>query len=139
MTLVVDASVACKWFISETLSDHAEMLLVNPSARIAPNLIVAEVCNVARAKLQRGEITPEQATIMVDELPGLLDELVPCAQIAGRALSIACTLDYPSYDCFYLALAGARDARLVTADRKLRTKLATTRWARLLVGLGEPV
>jgi len=139
LTLVVDASVACKWFISETLSDHAEMLLVNPSARIAPDLIVAEVCNVARTKLRRGEITPEQATIMVDELPGLLDELVPCAQIAVRALSIACALDHPSYDCFYVALAEARDARLVTADRRLRSKLASTRWAALVIGLGEAI
>jgi predicted nucleic acid-binding protein len=137
LTLVIDASVACKWFIAEPLSDHAEALLVDPTSRIAPDLIIPEVCNVARTKLRRGEITPEQATVMVAELPELLEELVPCAQIAARALSIACTLDHPSYDCFYMALAEAREARLVTADRKLSSKLAQTRWAGLLIGLGE--
>jgi predicted nucleic acid-binding protein len=139
LTLVIDASVACKWFIAETLSDHAEALLLNPSARIAPDLIVPEVCNLARTKLRHGEITPEQATVMVDELPELLDELVPCAQLAARALAIARAVDHAAYDCFYVALAEARDARLVTADRGLRSKLAATRWAGLLVGLGEAV
>jgi predicted nucleic acid-binding protein len=137
LTLVIDASVACKWFIAEQQSEHAEALLVNASARIAPDLIVPEVCNVAQTKLRRGEITPGQATLMVAELPALLDELVSCAQVAARALSIACTLDHHSYDCFYIALAEARDARLVTADRKLRSKLAKTRWSRLLIDLGE--
>jgi predicted nucleic acid-binding protein len=139
LTLVIDASVACKWFIAETLSDHAEALLLNPSARIAPDLIVPELCNVALTKLRRGEITAEQATVMVDELPALLDELVPCMAMAARALAIARTVEHPAYDCFYIALAEARDARLVTADRRLHSKLAKTRWAGLVVELGEPV
>ena len=62
LTPVIDAGVACKRFISETLSDHAGLLLVDPSARIAPDLIVPEVCNIARTKLRRGEIVAEQAT-----------------------------------------------------------------------------
>lgn len=137
MTLVIDASVACKWFVAEPLSDRAEALLNDGEALIAPDLIVPEVCNVAWLKLRRGEITSDQASAMVDSLPEMIDELMPSAQLAARALAIASTLGHPAYDCFYLALAELRDARLVTADRRLRSRLMTTQWLRLLVGLDD--
>jgi len=59
--------------------------------------------------------------------------------LAARALAIAAAIEHPAYDCFYLALAELRDTRLVTADRRLRSRLVATPWARLLVGLGDVV
>ncbi len=136
MTLVIDASVACKWFISEPQSDHAEELLAGDEPLIAPDLITPEVCHVAWLKLRRSEITFDQASAMVDGLPELLDEMVSLGQLAARALVIANALTHPVYDCFYLALAEVRNTRLVTADRRLIGRLAGTHWARLVVGLG---
>jgi len=137
VTLVIDASVACKWFIVEPQFDSAEELLAGGDVLIAPDLIVPEVCNVAWLKLRRGEITADQASAMVDGLPELLDELVSSAQLAARALAIAAAIEHPTYDCFYLALAELRDTGLVTADRRLRSRLAATPWERLVVGLGD--
>jgi predicted nucleic acid-binding protein len=65
---------------------------------------------------------------MPRELPQLLTELCPLATLAGRALAIAAELRHPAYDCFYLALAEAKDARLVTADRRFADRLAGTPW-----------
>ena len=135
MTLVIDASVACKWFIREPHSDRAEELLAGDETLIAPDLIIPEVCNVAWLRQRRGEITSDQASAMVDGLPELLDEIVSPVQLAPRALAIAGALAHPAYDCFYLALAELRDTRMVTADRRLIGRLATTPWARLIVGL----
>jgi predicted nucleic acid-binding protein len=135
--LVVDASVACKWFISEANSNDAEALLAGGSALVAPDLIVPEVCNVACLKLRRREIALDQAAAMVEGLPDLLDELVPSLQLVARAFAVASALAHPAYDCFYLALAELRGARLVTADRRLLGRLATTSWDRLVVGLGD--
>ena len=135
MTPIIDASVACKWFVSETDSEAAEALLGRGGGLLAPDLIVPEVCNVACLKLRQGEIAVKQAAAMVDGLPDLLDELVPSAQLAARAFAIASSLARPAHDCFYLALAELRDTRLVTADRRLLGRLAKTPWARLLVGL----
>ena len=56
MTLVVDASVACKWFVAESGSDAAAALLAGDQMLLAPDLIVPEVCNAAWSKLRRGEI-----------------------------------------------------------------------------------
>lgn len=137
MTLVVDASVACKWFTAESDADAAEALVASGEMLLAPDLIVAEVCNVAWLKLRRGEIAADQATKMVQGLPDLLDELVPSVQLAGRALEIANSLGHPAYDCFYLALAELRGTRVTTADRRLLARLAATPWAPLVVGLGD--
>ncbi len=137
MTLVVDASVACKWFVGKSGSDAAEAMLASGEMLLAPDLIVPEVCNVAWLKLRRGEIVAEQAKGMVEGLPDLLDELVPSAQLAGRAFKAAHALAYPAYDCFYLALAELRGTRLVTDDGRLLARLVATPWARLVAALGD--
>jgi predicted nucleic acid-binding protein len=135
VTLVVDASVACKWFVAEKGSDSAEALLASGDGLIAPELIVPEVSNVAWLKLRRGEITDQQAIAMVAGLPDLLDEIVPTVQLASRALELARTLDHPAYDCFYLALAEVRQTRLVTDDRRLLTRLSGTAQQQLIGSL----
>jgi predicted nucleic acid-binding protein len=134
---VVDASVACKWFVAEANSEAAEALIGGGQLLLAPDLILPEVCSVAWSKLRRGEIATEQATEMVEGLPNLLDELVPSIQLAGRALDIANVLGHPTYDCFYLALAELRGTQLVTDDRRLAARLVATPWSRLVVRLGE--
>lgn len=43
----------------------------------------------------------------------------PLRPLAPRAAALARELDHPVYDCFYLALAEAEGAALITADRRL--------------------
>ena len=129
MTVVVDASVACKWFIPESGTEQAIALLQSGEGLAAPDILIPEVCNVAWRKARTGEISAQQAAAMVDSLADSLDEVVPSAPLAARSLAIARTLDYPVYDCFYLALAEAREARLVTADARLVKRLGGTPWA----------
>jgi predicted nucleic acid-binding protein len=134
---VVDASVACKWFVAEPGSDAAEALIARGQVLLAPDLIAAEVCNAAWAKLRRGQITAEQARAMVEGLPDVLDEFVPTMDLIGRTLEIANALGHPAHDCCYVALAEQRGAAMVTANRKLLARLAATPWARLALRLGE--
>lgn len=135
--LVVDASVACKWFVAEPLAAAAAKLLEEGSGLIAPDLIVPEVCNIAWLKVRRGEISGSQGAAMLDALPELLDELIPGGVLASRAFAIASAIGHPAYDCFYLALAEARDTRMVTADLRLLSRLVGTEWAPFAVGLGD--
>lgn len=79
----------------------------------------------------------EQAGAMVDRLPDLLDALAPTAPLAARAFDIASAVVHPAYGCFYISLAEQRDARVVTADRRLLARLAGTPWRTLVVGLGD--
>ena len=128
MTLVIDASVALKWFVQEDGSDRAAALLETAELLIAPELIIAEVCNAGWKAVRNGTAVPNQLEIAAARLPLVLDELVPMAELAVAATAAAMTLDHPVYDCFYLALAEQYDVRLVTADRKLLRKVARTSW-----------
>jgi predicted nucleic acid-binding protein len=139
VTLVVDASVACKWFVTETGSDAADVLLASGDTLLAPDVILPEVCNVAWIKLRRREIVSEQAAAMMYSLPDLFDQLVPSTHLAVRALDIANELGHPAYDCFYLATAELHDARMVTDDRRLLTRVRGSVWARRMIRLGDDV
>ena len=136
MTLVVDASVACKWFVYEEGSDEARELVETGEALIAPDLVVAEACNVAWKKRRAGQMTPGQADLLTGQLAGMFS-LFPSAPFAARALAIAESLAHPVYDCFYLTLAEQTDVQLVTADGRLLTRLKGTVWHARAVRLGQ--
>ena len=45
MTLVADASVALKWYLIEDGAEAARQSLADGDTLVAPELVVAEVCN----------------------------------------------------------------------------------------------
>lgn len=128
MTLVVDASVALKWFVAEPDSGPARSLLAAGEDLIAPDLIVAELCNAAWRLRRRNEMTDEQVGIVASRAPHMFVERFPLDALAPRGSTIAVSLDHPVYDCFYLALAERVDVPVVTADRRLLAKVTGTPW-----------
>jgi predicted nucleic acid-binding protein len=126
--LVVDASVALKWFKSEPDSSLAEVA-VAAEDMIAPDLLLAELSNACWAAARRGLLTAAQVADMPNALRLYVTVLHPLDPLARRAIHIARTLDHPAYDCFYLALAEREAVRLVTADRRFINRLAGTPWA----------
>lgn len=128
MTLVIDASVALKWFVEEDGSACAAALLMAAELLVAPDLIVAEVCNAAWKAVRAGTMVPEQQDHAASRLAAVFDELVPMAPLARHAAELSRMLDHPAYDCFYLGLSEQRDAPLVTAARKLLQRVEATEW-----------
>lgn len=119
MIVVVDASVATKWFFAEVDDVPARKILASANILIAPDLIVAEVCNAARKKFHRAESNAQRALEVATGLPPMFRELVPARALAPRALEIAIHLQHAVYDCFYLALAEFSNTVVVTADAHL--------------------
>jgi predicted nucleic acid-binding protein len=119
VTLVVDASVAIKWFVQESRSDAARAVLDSGEPLVAPDLVVPEACNAAWKKVKRGEISEEQGAAVARVLPMSFDRLTPTAELAPRAFAIGHRFDHPVYDCFYLALAETESATLVTDDAQV--------------------
>ena len=135
MTLVVDASVALKWFVKEDGSQQAATLLAGSDLLIAPDLIVAEVCNAGWKAVRAGTMLQAQHNHAAARLALAFDDLLPLAPLAERAVMLSRALAHPVYDCFYLALAEERTARMVTADRRLLSRVAATPWRRHVVNL----
>ncbi|MGE0152418.1 MAG: type II toxin-antitoxin system VapC family toxin [Reyranellaceae bacterium] len=125
MNYVVDAAVAIKWFVAEPLRPAALRLLSPSLALHAPDLLLAQLGEIARLKLKRGEMTPEQAQQALRQAPVFFERLHPAADIQERALQLSLRLDRPVADCFYLSCADLLKATLVTADRELASLTAS--------------
>jgi predicted nucleic acid-binding protein len=122
MTIIVDASVAFKWFVPESDSDRALALFETAEPLYAPDLVLTEVSNAMWARLRKidGDHGPA-VKAATSALPRMLTLLVPVVELLPRAIELAFDLQHPIYDCIYLALAEREKAALVTADRRLIT------------------
>jgi predicted nucleic acid-binding protein len=134
--VVVDASVAVKWFIPEAGCEDAAALLDASVRLLAPDLLFAEVGNVLWKKVTRAEITVAEARAALKLLKAVPFDVVSSSVLTDAALEIACAYKRSVYDALYVALAVARDATLVTADRRLVQALAASPFSRSVRGLG---
>jgi predicted nucleic acid-binding protein len=125
-TLVVDASVALKWVVEE--DSTAEALALRQKAKlIAPELLVAECANILWKKVQRRELSKEEALFAARLLQGAEIELLPTRFLFEAATRMSIEIDHPAYDCLYLALAVEKGCRFVTADERFLRKLHQNR------------
>jgi len=125
--MVVDASVAFKWLLEEEGSDRAIRWAADQPL-IAPTLLWAEIGNALLKKVRRGEIEASAARLAQKCLPSFVRGWHELADLVDPAFVLAVELDHPVYDCYYLALAEARDVELLTADLRL---IETCRGSRL--------
>jgi predicted nucleic acid-binding protein len=125
MTVVLDASVAAKWFIQETGREQALKVLDRP-VRHAPDLIIAEIGNVVWKKAIRGELTSDQARFICASLARYFLVLHRSEALIDRAIEMALQLRHPVYDCLYLSCAERAGGSLITADEKLLAALTGT-------------
>jgi predicted nucleic acid-binding protein len=121
-TLVVDASVAVKWVVEEPGTQEAVALRA-ASRLLVPDLLVAECANILWKKVQRQELTPQEAFLAASLLERADVELLPGRAFLEAATRIAIQINHPAYDCVYVALALENDCSFVTADQRLVTKL----------------
>lgn len=126
MRFVVDASVAVKWIVPEEHEAAAEAVLGEDVERIAPEFLLVETANVLRTKLSRGQIDAQQARGGLGLVTAAISTFVADRELAGRAFEIAADMGHSVYDCLYLACAERADAHVITADRRLAERAATT-------------
>ena len=135
--LVIDASVAVKWFLPEPYSINAIRLLDAGHELIAPDLIIPECGNVLWKKWLRQELEPDVIPSLLADLCRMNLRIVPMFPLIDEASRIAVTWRRSFYDSIYLALAVACNGRMVTADEKLYNALKDTPMAERMVMIGE--
>ena len=135
--LVVDASVAVKWFVTEDASDKADEVSASSHTLLAPRLIMIEVANALARKAMQKLIAPPEAAEYVRILPQFLAGLLDVDDLIEPALQNACSHRHPIYDFVYLEAARRRDTQMLTADQKFIAKVKGTNVAKLVVSLSE--
>jgi len=89
MTFVVDTSVAVKWVVDEPDRSLARCLLDTVDRIEAPDFVFVEAANVLWKKVQRRELSGQQAVEGLDALFRLIESIVPSNLLVERALRIA--------------------------------------------------
>ena len=119
--IVVDASIAVKWTVSEPGRGDALRILDRHEELAAPDLLLPEVSNVFRKKLKLGEVSEHQFDAAIAAIKVAIQRFVPSIDLVDDAVLLSRSLDHATYDCFYLACALPL-GRLVTADEMFAAK-----------------
>jgi len=137
--VVVDASLALKWVISEQDTDKAEHLLnrwVNAGTKISvPALFVYEITNIIYRKTVTRELILDEALLVLTKMfsMGVSVDFSSHEYISTQAMMQAHRFSLPAaYDAHYLALSMNKDCEFWTADKRLwnavKGKLTWVRW-----------
>lgn len=119
--LVVDASIAVKWFKPDEKSSRADFFLeehiTGRESIFVPVLILYEVANALRVsrRLSRSEI--EDALRLLTDVR--LTYIPPDDTLLMDSLAISEATKLSLYDASYVALAHRMGCPLVTADKKI--------------------
>jgi len=130
-TVVVDASVAAKWFLpsnEESLTSEAARLLdmfVETQIRfIEPDLFWAELANIFWKAVRQHRWRRESAQTALKAMLERDFPTVPSRSLLEQAHAIASEFDRSVYDSLYVALALRVQGELFTADERLANALA---------------
>ena len=125
--LILDASVAVKWFTMEPLRDKALIIrdkYVNGELDLeAPSLLYYEVANALRYNPRFGIEEVRSAVRALEDLAITIYGFK--GELASRAVELAYRFGITVYDAAYVALAAMRNATLYTADKEVVMKVSS--------------
>ena len=123
VNLVVDSSVVIKWYVPETLSTEARVILEAYEAGaltlIAPDLLNAEIGNILWKKQTLQGFGAADAQEVLDKFRLLRLIFTSSADLLAEAYQLAVTYKRSVYDSLYLALSMRKQCQFVTADERL--------------------
>lgn len=124
MRLVIDASVAAKWFLpDEPLAAEALDLLRDAVAGltdfIVPDLFFSECGDILWEAARQKRLTGDETVAAIKIIGQFQPLTVPAAALLEETLQIARNYGRTFYDSLYVVVAAKQRAHLVTADEKL--------------------
>jgi predicted nucleic acid-binding protein len=124
--IVVDASVAVKWFIPEPGEEAAAKLLGGGNRLMAPALIRLEVSGAIIRRYREGHLLEKRAREGVQAWQAMLEHgvvrLVPDADLFPEAVQMAFLARHAISDCLYLATAKKLEVPVLTADKPMQER-----------------
>ena len=126
--LVVDASVAIKWFVPEPHSTEARRILdgyqTGAISLLAPDLINAEFGNIVWKKHTFQGLAAADAQTIISDFRKLTFTQTSAAALLVDAYQLAVTHRRSVYDALYLGLSMREGCQFVTADEKFVNAVA---------------
>jgi predicted nucleic acid-binding protein len=135
--VVVDASVAVKWFVPEELCAEARRFLKPDHELLAPDFLRAELGNVLWKKHRQGEMDQRTAIRLLRDFARVPIEFHASEHWADVALDLAIRYGVTVYDGLYLALAAGNGCRVVTADQRLHRACQGGALAQVVSWMGD--
>ena len=124
--LVLDASVAAKWYLpnsTETFAEQAKEILaghVDYRVRLeVPDFFWAELGNILWKAQRQGRLDENSVNKAVEDARGLGLATTMTESLLDDAMSIAMAAQRSVYDSLYVALAMHLNTELITADERL--------------------
>lgn len=114
---VVDASAVVAALVDGSRQGEWAASVLEEDALAAPHLLQVEVANVLRRTALAKRISDETAAHAYQDLLDLRVDLYPFEPFAGRVWELRNTLS--AYDAWYVALAEAIGAELVSLDGRI--------------------
>ena len=139
MNIVVDASVAIKWFLAEENTADAEMLLGPEFELNAPEIAISEFGDIVLMKLRHGDVQLGEAKALLEGVFRVRILFHSNKPLLGPAVERAVELGQAVNDCTYLSLAVNLDCPLVTANRKFFMTLQNTRFRSQIIWVENTV
>ena len=123
--VVIDASVAIKWFTQEEDRDKAievrNKFIGEEIDIVVPDLILYEISNVLRYNPNFNFNDVKEAIESISDLD--LTITIPLLTILRKAIQIAFSHEITIYDAIYIAIASDLNCNFITADKKLYNKV----------------
>jgi predicted nucleic acid-binding protein len=121
---LLDTSVAVKWFVTEEDSQRAldlQQAHIRDDLQLhAPDILLMESANA----LRYAGLSEERILQNLETVPALGVEINPFSiDVLNSAVSLSLEHDLAVYDAYFLALAQAMEIPLITADRKMLSRL----------------
>jgi len=133
---VLDTSVVVKWFLQEENSEVAETylqrLLEGQAIAFVPSSLFYELANVFWVR-RRDDVSEEDSLAIWEKLQKLPLTVVDWNELLPEAISLAYQHEIAVYDAVFVRLAQIKGCDLITADKKLITKIADSyHWVKSL-------
>lgn len=132
-TLVIDASVAAKWFLpaaNEPLTSQALALLdsyrTGQLRFVVPDLFWSELASIFWKAVRQGRWGGTSAESALQLACKRNFPTIPATDLLDSAFRIALAFDRSPYDALYIAAAIATKSELFTADERLANAVAAT-------------
>jgi len=129
LTIVVDASVAAKWFLPDEpftilALELLRMATIGTANFIVPDLFFSECGNILWKAARRQRLSAEETLSAIQVIGELHTVTVAASGLLEPTLQIARNHDRTFYDSLYIALAVQKKTTLITADEKLANATA---------------